>query len=174
MRIIEKDLVAIRKHAGALRKILIILAVLFFAWNVVGALIAGITSIQEDMFSIESVAPLIAKLFSDMIVLAAFLVVSGVFRDIARGDSPFTLKQANRLKILGFLLIADVIIALVSSVFPVALVQVGIFTVGAPEVDSGVNVYLKMSSIIQAIIAFAFAEIFKYGALLQQLSDDTI
>lgn len=105
-------------------------------------------------FEILNIIPIIAILF----------VASFIFKSISRGGSPFTQKNANRLKIISLLLIA------LGAVVPP--LQVLITWIFIPL--GSVTVHFNFTYVIFAAVFFCLALIFEYGAELQQQSDETL
>jgi hypothetical protein len=97
-----------------------------------------------------------------------FAALMQVFGNISTGNSPFTIKQARILSLIGWFLVADAILVALISMTPLPEMKIGILTLGleSPRLD--------LTSIIGAIVFFCFSYTFKYGSLLQQLSDDTV
>lgn len=98
-----------------------------------------------------------------------------IFSDAAKGASPFTLKQVTRLRLMSLLLVAYAIVEAILSLGS-AILHINGLDVGYIATDSGPNAFvpLDFAPVIAAAVIFAFSYVFKYGILLQELSDDTV
>ncbi len=109
-----------------------------------------------------------------LFINSAILFLSGlIFRDIALGNTPFSLKQAKRIRAIAWLLLAYTAID--------AILPTGVF-VGQASSDASVSAghlaasspTIQVGSLIVAIVFFFLSSVFKYGVKLQELSDDTV
>lgn len=104
---------------------------------------------------------------------AVFFISASVFRDVSRGESPFSEKQARRIRFISWLLF---IYAIVDSFAPKGVV------VAAGNIDTDVLVArfeteytaINVGMFVSAIIFYFLSSVFKYGVELQELSDDVI
>lgn len=97
-------------------------------------------------------------------------VAVAVFRDVAESQSPFSIAQAKRLKVLAVLLLTYAVIEAVISVGPFHA------TVGIVDIDyiTAPSLYLDIKLVIASIACFCLSYVFRYGALLQWLQDETL
>lgn len=115
-------------------------------------------------------------LFSRMIACLVLYALARSFENIAEGDSPFTLAQSKRLFAIGCLMLAGVVAEALAFGSPAPFMAVpGVVDFGY-TIDQGQpgTVYLNAAYLAGALISFCLSFVFKYGALLQQLSDDTV
>ncbi len=87
-------------------------------------------------------------------------------------ESPFTLQNAKRLRVIGWLLIGyEVVMALLSRLFsrPMVLAE-------AEGTTVAVSTHTSMGGILIAVglAVLAIGYVFQYGVELQQLSDETL
>lgn len=108
--------------------------------------------------------------------VALFVLIS-VAEDIAKGSSPFTLTQARRIKVIGILLLISVVLKLFIPTGSVDFLETDAIEFGfVPRAygNGTPTTTIDISTFITAIICFFLSYVFKYGALLQRLSDDTV
>ena len=108
---------------------------------------------------------MIAEALNGAVVAAILFMASFIFKNISRGGSPFTQKNANRLKIISLLLIA------LSAVIPPLHALVSLVMLSSV---SSLVVYFNFTYAIFAAVFFCLALIFEYGAELQQQADETL
>ncbi len=113
-----------------------------------------------------------------LIVGATILVVlQGISSDIACGHSPFSIAHARKIAFLGIAFLLNALVPLIASAGNIEIDLVfGIlacnpnplvlYIPGGPIVDFG--------SLVAALVALALALLWRYGALLQQQSDDLV
>lgn len=171
---IEASKAKLKQIGSTLRFLFLVLAVLaFMAWlaiiaSIISAAIKGVGGSGADDGLRAGLASLV------MLVLAlAFLILSGMFADIAKGRSPFVPKQAKRLRFVALclfvLFLLDVVIPEGTSVIRSGQ-YADLHVSDADETMIGFNPLILSCS----IFFFALSFVFKYGSLLQSLSDDTV
>lgn len=108
-----------------------------------------------------------------MVVL--FVIMIRVLEDAVHGESPFTLKQATRLKNASIALVVYAVLGIILGYFS-TLLQMNGFSSGFISSDGNGNVIMPIdfAPFIAAAAVFAFSYVFKYGVLLQELSDETL
>ena len=104
------------------------------------------------------------EILSAVVMSAILFVASFIFKDMSRGNTPFTAKNANRLRVISLLLIALSIV-----IPPLKMLLTMIFFTSASAYCS-----ISLGQIIFAIMFFCLALIFEYGAELQRESDETL
>ncbi len=100
-------------------------------------------------------------------------VISRIFKEISEHRSPFTTTQARRFNIIGILLIIDTVLEAISSISYPLLADSLSLSIGFTQPGGTEDLYINGPFIIGAVICFCLSYIFRYGALLQQLSDET-
>lgn len=113
--------------------------------------------------------------------IAVFMiwVLRSIFCDISKEASPFTRKQARRLRIAAVLWVAHAIVVALSSPAFLAAVSLDDVVFGATvgygtTTELGSFIPINVGDIVLAVVLFCAALIVEYGSLLQQLSDDTL
>lgn len=127
---------------------------------------------------VVAVLPLFPMLLSMVIVLLSLFLMLKVSWKVAHGLSPFTEVHAKRFHFLGICLFACFLIDIIdfaiffsSSVAGLSLEEIwSLFFLiyGAPFLGDSL---LILSG---AVLGLGLSYVFKYGTLLQQLSDDTV
>ena len=160
-----------------------ILEVLFFAISGLFAafavasmalILVGAASHVGDSVPFDGIAlDAVFSTLSFCLFAAIFSMAALVFGDVSHEESPFSLKQAKRIRIIAWLLFAYTLLD--------ALVPRGVVIGGGSNPDgmsvvrfsSGyTNVNVGMFAV--SVIFYFLASVFKYGVTLQELSDDTV
>lgn len=98
------------------------------------------------------------------LIMVILFIAGGIFKDISKDYTPFVAKHMKRLKRIS-LLIAGM--AIIPGVVEIAMIQM--VTPAAK-----VNVSFELFYILVAVVFFCLAQIFDYGRMLQQQSDETL
>lgn len=107
------------------------------------------------------------------------LILSKMLGDLSESRTPFTLKNASRLKWLGYVLVLytvlEWLLAMVNSQFILAFGD-GAFKIGnlISSFSSSAGTMINLFPFVIAAVFFALSYVFKYGVLLQQESDETL
>lgn len=107
------------------------------------------------------------------IVAIMFLIFIAMFSDASKGESPFTMAQVRRLRLISAMLVLYVIVDSVASL-GIPFTQVNSVDLGYASVTGNTIIPINFAPIIAAAVVFAFSFVFKYGVLLQEFSDDAI
>lgn len=122
----------------------------------------------------DTVLVIVAPLYL-VICGAAALTLRSIGRDMARGDSPFTVAHARRINLLGGLLI---IVAIIEFVFSPGFIAfaVGPFSfINSPQaMVDGLTLPIDMGALLGAIACFSLSAIWRYGALLQEQAEGLV
>lgn len=98
-----------------------------------------------------------------------------IFHGIVKGESPFSERQADRLRFISFLALMFVFLefaftwGIAYELIPQAGYSVLINYGGN---DAAININIEM--LVFSAIMYSLSAIFRYAALLQQLSDETV
>ena len=118
---------------------------------------------------------LLAPVVTDALISVYILyTVIRIFSLIRKGESPFTNYIAKQISIISVLLLVSFFLGALISVIPADGYSLGVMTIGVSKQGEGIIADLKISTLVAASIGFGLSYVFKYGALLQQLSDDTV
>lgn len=107
------------------------------------------------------------------VIAVLFIVLIGVFSDATKGQSPFTLKQVGRLRLIALSLLVYAVLEVVFSVSSV-MMQLGSLNFGYISTNNSAIITFDFAPLIAAAVVFAFSFVFKYGVLLQDFSDDAL
>ncbi|MRX83540.1 hypothetical protein [Eggerthella guodeyinii] len=174
---------ALSRMAKASRVIAIALRAIFVATCIFVVLLLALYFYQLGTFDGEiDIVALLTSIAYHVLTAAVscliLFVAIKVFDDIARGTSPFTEKQASRIRLIGILLVAGVVLDIPSLVIDPLMVQSSQVHLGiGPAQDSPTGnpeLRVNMPLVYGAALSFFLSYVFKYGALLQRLSDDTV
>lgn len=189
--VIESGMTEIDAIEHASDKIKRVASVLFYAFTIVFwvALVAqcavailmvinGATNYPSESAS-AALMGLLSFGVSAVVTLFMIWVLAKIFQDMSKGLSPFSLKQARRLRFASALQIIHAIYSTVASpaflqVFGLDEMAIGA-TLGIASVEAGSRfIPINAGDIVLAIVLFCAALIVEYGSLLQKLSDDTL
>lgn len=109
------------------------------------------------------------------IVVVLYLIMIRIFEDTVHGESPFIMKQAERLRVAALALVVYAVLGIVLG-YCSALLQMNGFSSGYISSGGSANVIMTIdfAPFIAAAAVFAFSYVFKYGVLLQEFSDETL
>lgn len=105
-----------------------------------------------------------------------------LFNEVDKGEPPFSEAQADRLQSIAIIALAIAIIALAIVILDF-LISVGFIFEPAPEIGFGMvandgiaepTINLNIGMLVFSAIMYSLSAIFRYAALLQQLSDETV
>lgn len=114
------------------------------------------------------------------IVFGAFVVLmlwnlTKLFDEVDKGNAPFSMIQAERLQTIAVIALAIMVLD--------ALISVGFIFEPMPELGFGMvandgiaepTININFGMLAFSAIMYSLSAIFRYAALLQQLSDDTV
>ena len=110
-------------------------------------------------------AILIPEIINGLFMASILFVASSIFKDMSRENTPFTQKNANRLK-----LISSFLVALGILIQPLRALLTIVFVSPHSDIFFSVN----LGYLVFAAMFFCLALIFEYGAELQRESDETL
>lgn len=109
--------------------------------------------------------------FSKCLLAGAILTSCNLFRSAARSDSLFTEGQSRRMLTVSILIALSCAIDLVSQGMLTFFVSYGPIE-GIHLIDAGIHI--DAPSLVCAVICFGLSMLFRYAALLQSVSDETV
>lgn len=171
---INESLSHLGKLSGYAQKILKILLIVYLVLAIPVYCYGAIHVFGSGSNSFEIALRLIPDALSIVIPSLVFIVLVRIFGDIFIGNSPFTVEQSKRLRLIGFLMLADIVFIALSSATPFPETHIGTLTLGIVPPEKPEGITIDVSSLLWAILCFCFSCVFRYGALLQQLSDETV
>lgn len=148
----------------------ILIAALLFGSSIVAALA------PEMLPGVVPFGFAVVPLLLDVIIACALLyALASLFGDMAKGASPFSIAQCRRLVVIGCLLAVGVVVGAIAARSPapaVLMPDVAYVAYTLPPEEEAI--YINGGYAFGAIVCFCLAFVFKYGSLLQRLSDDTV
>lgn len=107
------------------------------------------------------------------IIAALFVVFIKIFSSAAKGETPFTMVQVKRLRLIACFLLGY---ALLDSAiaYNTALLKFEAINSGYVSTSDSAIVAFNFAPFVAAAVVFAFSFVFQYGVLLQEFSDETL
>ena len=158
---------------GALR---VVMATFVIGWSLlfVAFFVSLVTSevgLYDLVCHLIYAVPVAVSAFIGIYIL---YVIGSICNSIRHGSSPFTIHTSRQIKVVSFLLLASFVLQAVVSVIPFDDYSLGVMRIGLAKQGDGVVADLSISTLVASVVGFVLSYVFKYGALLQQLSDDTV
>ncbi|MCI8425780.1 MAG: hypothetical protein HFJ72_09030 [Adlercreutzia sp.] len=170
---LDAGLMKARRSCGIIRRVFSAISIVFVA--------AWLAALATVLISCSGLgASSTAAVFSYLLgygAVAIFFMFNlvGIFSEVEKGNSPFSDAQALRVKNIA---LAALLIVLVDLLFSVgAVFDVVPLTGYELVVNDGVTeptINLNIGMLVFSAIMYSLSVIFRYAALLQQLSDDTV
>ncbi|WP_101723504.1 hypothetical protein [Eggerthella timonensis] len=110
-----------------------------------------------------------------VVTLLLLFVAYRSFSDVVNGESPFTMKQVSRFRYAALLLVALVIIdTILSTGFTYAFNMAGVdySALGNHGMEQR-HLRINAEPLFFAVILYGISVLFRYGVLLQRLTDET-
>lgn len=101
--------------------------------------------------------------------------LSQIFNEVVKGNPPFSEAQADRLRTIAIIAMSYVVLDLLISIGFVfePMPELG-FAVVANDGNIEPTINLNIGMLVFSAIMYSLSAIFRYAALLQQLSDETV
>lgn len=175
-RDVEASLERISKANKLASVILFLVAGLWLA----GSLFGSIVLLVGYCFPGNSFATMTGDVFYSVIMaligllLFFVLVIVGLmFRDIGEGETPFSDKQVKRLRIIALLLVFYVFVDALQSGSADGLLHVGDLKLHVSFTERPLT-KINVGMLAGALVCFCMSSVFRYGLLLQLVSDDVV
>ncbi|MCI9495362.1 MAG: hypothetical protein HFJ67_06930 [Adlercreutzia mucosicola] len=109
------------------------------------------------------------------VIILCLVAMVMVFTDVVRGKAPFSTRQANRIRLIALLALLLVLLelAFTASVSYNLIPEVG-YSIGINDAYPTDSINLNVGMLAFSAIMYSLSALFRYAALLQQLSDDTV
>lgn len=150
-----------------------LIALVCFSLICFAYLIALFISFADQGFTFEEVSALVYCAVHGVVVS---LLLAGCFRmfsDVVGGGSPFTTKQVKRIRLASLLLVILVVTEVFLSTDFSTQAQVLGVSFGMTSDESRGPFAVNVAVLLFAMTLFGFSVLFRYGVLLQRLSDET-
>lgn len=108
-------------------------------------------------------------------IMSLLLLATRTFTDIMKGASPFTEKQVNRFRVGALLLVLLTIVDMLLSTsfsYDVNIAAIGFGAHGNYGMEPE-KVSVNVLALFFAAILYGISILFRYGVLLQRLTDET-
>lgn len=169
---VEASLKRIKEVSKVLSLVFKLAILLFIAFFVFSILVIFINDQADLVSAIVSVTPLLLYVLATVIL---FVIMHGVFDDIAKGRTPFTNTQVRRFIWAALILFLGAVVEMVSSTGVLPIAQTDNLIVNYYDSSTGSNTpSINLASLLGAALLYALSFVFKYGALLQEFTDDTL
>lgn len=107
------------------------------------------------------------------IIIAILFVIFRIFSSTSKGESPFSMKQVKRLRMISCLLLLYAVLDSAITLNTAAM-QLETFNSGYISTNESTVLTLNFAPFVAAAVVYAFSFVFKYGVLLQEFSDETL
>lgn len=166
---------SLEKAKSACKLICLVMKAVFVflcIWWLVSVVVIGSSLLNPELLNNATsvnVFTLVIYATSVVVMVMICLTLIKVFSDTSKGESPFTMLQVRRLRLVSVALLAYAILEFAMSCNAVWM-QEGWMNVSA----NGEVATMNLFPLVAAAVVFAFSFVFKYGVLLQEFSDETI
>lgn len=173
-RELEAAMSSVRRTCGRLKRVCLACLIVFFtAWCIlIGSIIVGMFTQKWELGGFKEL--LFIFMHGFVVVILLFAVMRS-FSDVVKGYSPFTTKQVNLFKFASALLVLLVVIDAILSTsffFGYEVAGVDIAAYQGHQMGSA-KVNIDMMTLFFAAILYGVSVLFRYGTLLQRLTDET-
>lgn len=171
----EKSLLQIRNASKVIYCVLNSIFILCCLFLLLILVLFGVSEIVPDLlFDVQvDFLNMVTLVCTGIFVTILFKLITNVFRDVAKGSTPFTLMQVRRIRIAALIIALDALVGTVFSPGFIYAMQVGGINIGYTVIGQP-SVPIDLGEILTAICLFCLSFVFKYGVLLQRLSDETL
>ena len=135
----------------------------------------GLMVAQGNLYDPSKTVSVVVPLMYLMISGGATWTLRGISRDMAHGESPFTLSHARRISIIGwFFVVAAIGDLLISPGF--LSIVIGPFDLlgNAYSMFENLALPIDIGAVLGAVCCFSISAIWRYGALLQDQTEDLV
>ena len=155
---------SIQKMMTLGRRLGILFTALFIAvccCSVVVVISIGLMAAQGNLYDPSKTVSVVVPLMYLLIFGGATWTLRGISMDMAHGESPFTLSHARRISIIGWLFVAAAIGDL-------------LFSPGFLSMFENLALPIDIGAVLGAVCCFSISAIWRYGALLQDQTEDLV
>ena len=158
------------RTASVLHKAFVVAVILFAVIDVVVLALV----LKQGLDSGEPLSGLALGILPYIVAFAIgfvlLVVLMRAFYDVSKEKTPFTAVQANRIRLLGVLMLAYCAVELLLSANPLK----ADFNDLVVQVHASPGIFLDVKLLVAAIVCFCLSYVFRYGALLQWFSDESL
>lgn len=162
-----------KKVCGIIR-VLFVVAVVLYALSWTLSLWTVLSAISDVGFSTAG-SSLAYTFFYGAVVILFLVTMVRIFSDVVGGLPPFSKAQADRLRLIAGLALVLVVLELVytASMSYSIIPEMG-YSIGINDAYPADSINLNVGMLAFSAIMYSLSALFRYAALLQQLSDDTV
>jgi len=155
-----------------MRVLFLILAIFITVFFLLVAIAMILNASMPDEPSVSfGIGTIASAIIEGTVFSLSFFIGSSMFKDISKGETPFSDKQVKRILIVATLVLCY---AVFSTIFDNAFPEIFVSS-SVVGMDRGSNpTTINLGAFSFSALLYAFSAIFKYGILLQEESDDTI
>ncbi len=170
---LESSMSKVRRSCKYLKYICMVCLIVFsVAW---AALVGVMVFSSKTQVSSSELREVVYVICCGLMVILLLFAAARSFSDIVNGESPFTMKQVNRFRFAALLLVLLAIVDAILSTnflygFDVAGFNVAAY--GGHEMGQA-KVNVNMMLLFFSAMLFGVSVLFRYGVLLQRLTDET-
>lgn len=161
------------RFIGVALKIVFAIFVVFWVGT---ALIMTLSLVFPGSFGLmENVAlhNIVLYVGQGIVIAVMFVAFMSIFSDVSKGETPFTMMQVRRLRLVaGMLVLYGFLDFAVAA--SAAVMQINGLDSGFVATSGNIIIPINLVPLIAAAVVFAFSFVFKYGVLLQKFSDETL
>lgn len=173
-RELEASLLGARRVCKHLKNISLVCSAIFLvAWLLL--LVLMITDAATRGFDARKLKGMLYVASYGTVTLLLLFVAFRSFSDVVSGESPFTMKQVSRFRYAALLLVMLVIVdTILSTGFTYAFNMAGVdySALGNYGMDQK-HIRINAEPLFFAVILYGISVLFRYGVLLQRLTDET-
>ena len=174
-KVLHTSIAKMKLYCKAIRIVCFVSLIVFIS---ILAVLIGLQIYEHINGSVDEagIKEIIYQIVFGLLVCFVLIVTLRALSDIVAGNSPFSMAQVRRLRLIG---VALVLFALVESFLSIPLFFstdiAGQFIAVVSENGSVAPIIkVNLTAIIASLACFGLAIICKYGILLQEISDDTV
>lgn len=136
----------------------------FFSFNTSNKVFDGNAATEVDYEKIYNFSGLIMTIPLVILSIIVYFKLGNLFRDLAKGDTPFTFDKAKKLRVIAYFYC-------VLGLLPTFLYPIVFYIVSSGDINITFGVGYDF---IIGLILLVVAQVFQYGLSLQEFSEDVV
>jgi hypothetical protein len=163
-----------KKVCGLLSRVTLVGLVLFSLFFAI-VLTLQVYGLTEDNVDSMGLLTVVYSFLLYSLMGCLFFIAWRMFSDVAKGESPFSMTQVKRFTLVGIILLAFTLLDALLPLMVNFVAEAFGYIVGLTESSTnGLIIKVNILALVAALSCFGLAYVFKYGILLQELSDETL
>lgn len=156
-------------------KIAFFIGIGFCLLSVIVALGSQLPDANRSAAMANKIITLVPLLIHGLLAVVLLKIGEFFFKDVAKGNSPFTIEQANRVRLAAVIFVVYGVFDLLWSPDLASALFLDHVSIGVWTMNNGpIITHINSGVFIASIVFFALSIVFRYGVLLQIVSDDTL